>query len=256
MDMKLSQTRWVFGGFGRYKMSELIGLRAGLNYGRIQGDDKLSENPGRNGRNLNFRNDILELTARAEIYLLNVPDFGGTGRYAVNFKAFVFGGAGVYFSNPKGSIDNQTWEKLVPLNTEGIEYSKVGLVVPVGLGFFFTFKKRHRVGFDMAYNITFDDYLDDISGNYVTTAEFNQMSPLSQTYSNRRPELGNEDPSVPHENNYVNGSKRGDPTHNDTYLFANISYSYVPRGRSNFYRQKYPWFLGRKVTTRKSRTKF
>jgi hypothetical protein len=51
-------------------------------------------------------------------------------------------------------------------------------------------------------------------------------------------------------------NKRGDPTHNDSYLTLTLTYSYVLKGQSNFYRQRYSWIRGKKRVGRKSRAKF
>lgn len=255
LDMKLSQTRWAMGAFARYRFSPLVSVSGSFMYGRIQGDDKLSTNRGRYGRNQNFRNDLMELALQAEVTFYNSNDVGGTGRYRLDFYSYAFLGVAGYYSNPKGSLDGNTWVPLQPLMTEGVEYSKFGLAIPTGLGCYFTSDKKHRFGFEAGWRLTFDDYLDDVSGFYVSDDVYNQMSPEAQAFANRRPELGN-DPSAPDAIHYGNENKRGDPTHNDTYMFMTFSYSYVIRGRSNFYRQKYPWFLGRKSKVRKSRTKF
>ena len=55
---------------------------------------------------------------------------------------------------------------------------------------------------------------------------------------------------------YSMGTKRGDPTHNDSYLTMTLTYSYVLRGQSNFYRQRHSWVRGKKRIGRKSRAKF
>ena len=81
MDMKLSQTRWVAGGYARYKFMPSLAGNFSINYGRIQGDDALSSNDARNTRNLRFKNNILEISARAEYYLFEANDVGGKGRY-------------------------------------------------------------------------------------------------------------------------------------------------------------------------------
>jgi hypothetical protein len=64
------------------------------------------------------------------------------------------------------------------------------------------------------------------------------------------------DPTLPDPRNYDEGSIRGDPTHNDSYLTMTFTYSYVLRGQSNFYRQRYNWIRGTKRVGRKSRAKF
>ena len=74
--------------------------------------------------------------------------------------------------------------------------------------------------------------------------------------ANRRGELGNIS-TVPSMDNYTAGNKRGDPSHNDSYLTTSINYSYIIRGRSSFYRSKYgSIFKHKKYKKRKIRAKF
>src|SRR5688572_12285905 len=61
-DVKLAKTRWNVGGFARWKWRPRISLKASFDYMRIEGDDKLSSNPGRHFRNWNFRNDMYALS--------------------------------------------------------------------------------------------------------------------------------------------------------------------------------------------------
>lgn len=242
-DMRLNQTRFATGAFVRYTFNPMLAVNVGFMYGRIQGDDKLALNPGRVGRNQNFRNDLFELYARTELYFYRNYDVGGVYRYRWDFGAYGFTGFAFYRSNPKGKLEgSDEWISLAALNTEGVDYSQIGLSVPTGVGCYFTLDNKHRFGFEMGWRLTFDDYLDDVSGYYVSDEEFDAMDPLAQAFSNRRPELGN-DPYLPDMDNYGNGNKRGDPTHNDTYLFGTITYS-MTLGHNKFSKKKYPWFLG------------
>lgn len=256
-DMKLNQTRLAAGAFARYEFNPLIGVNFGFMYGRIQGDDKLSTNPGRVGRNQNFRNDLLEFYARTEFYFWRNYDVGGTWRYNWDFAAYGFTGFAFYYSNPKGKLEgSDEWVPLQPLQTEGVNYNKFGLSTPTGLGCYFTFDKTHRFGFEMGWRMTFDDYLDDVSGNYVSDEVYSTMDPTAQAFANRRPELGN-DPSVPDAAHYGDENKRGDNTHNDTYMFGTISYS-ILLGHNKFRTPKYGWWIfgNSPGHTRKSRIIF
>lgn len=252
MDMKLNQTRWAMGGFARYRFNSFLAVHGGLTYGRIQGSDALSTNRGRRGRNLSFRNDMVELTARADVYLYNVNDVGGTGSFRLDFKSYAFAGIGVAMHSPK-TLYNGSWVSLRPLMTEGVKYGKVIPVVPIGLGFYFTQKKKYRFGCEMGWRMTFTDYLDDVSNVYIDPSELGSQEAID--LANRRPELG-DDPSVPREANYEPGSKRGDPTHNDTYFYMMFTYSYVLKGRNTFYTQNYNWLFGKKGKHRVVRVKF
>lgn len=268
-DMKLSQTRWAVGGFARRKMSRLISVNAGLLYLRIQGADELSTYRPRVGRNLNFRNDMLELYLRPEFTIFQDNDLGGRGRYRTDFRLFAYAGVAAFYHNPKGQIDREgDFYALRPLKTELVDYSSVGFAVPVGMGFHFTFKRRHRFGWDLGWRTTFTDYLDDVSTVYKDPALLEGgVGGLAHQLQDQSAFAYALDPTLPDPANYgyyyggPGDSKekenvRGDPTHNDSYLTMTLTYSYVLRGQSNFYRQRYNWLRGTKRVGRKSRAKF
>ena len=254
-DMKLNQTRWAIGPFARYKVNRTISVNAGLLYMRIQGADHFSSNPERVGRNLNFRNDMFELYIRPEFTIFQDNDLGGRGRYRTDFRLFGYVGVGLFYQNPKGQINREgDFYELRPLNTELADYSSLGVSIPAGLGFHFTMKRRHRIGWDMGWRTTFTDYLDDASTVYADPALL--PSQLAVDLANQSSYAYALDPSLPDPRNYDAGGIRGDPTHNDSYLTMTFTYSYVLRGQSNFYRQRYNWIRGNKRVGRKSRAKF
>ena len=130
----------------------------------------------------------------------------------------------------------------------------MGINIPLGVGFYFTIRKKHRIGYELNYRISFTDYLDDISSNY---ADPTNMSAEAAALSNRTGELSNIDPSFAKNFGYnfekKIGNKRGDATHKDAYMTMSVNYSYVIRGKSSFYRGKYGSNFFRKM--RRSRTK-
>lgn len=257
-DMKMSKTRWNVGGFVRYKWKPKISLRLALDYLRIEGNDKLSSNPARNARNLNFRNDVFDLGFTVHGFFWTDNDLGNTYRGKNGFRAYVFGGIGGFFHNPK-ALYNDEWVKLRPLKTEGVRYSPVGINIPIGIGCYFTFEKKHRVGFELNWRTTFTDYLDDVSNGW---GDPKNMTPEGVALSNRTGELTNIDPAFAKNYGYdpINNplNKRGDKTHKDAYITANLSYSYVIRGKSSFYRGRYGNFFSKKRRgkVRKVRYKF
>lgn len=242
-DMKLNQTRWSMGGFARYKINDFFAIQGSLNYLRIQCDDKLSTNRGRRGRNLNFRNDILDFALRGEVYIYNIPDVGGTGRYRLDFKSYAFVGVGAFLHGPKTIYDG-SWVKLRDLKTEGqaTPYSKIGICIPTGLGFYFTKKRKYRVGWEMSWRLTFTDYIDDISTVYADPSILESQAAID--LANRHDEVSG-NPDVPADGHYAPGEKRGDSSDNDTYFYMGVSYSYVFRGKNSFYSQNYNWIGGR-----------
>lgn len=253
-DMKLNQSRWVLGGFARYRLNNLFAVNAGLTYARIQGDDAKSTNPGRRGRNLHFRNDLLELYARGELFFLEDNDVGNRGRYQVDFQAYGFAGLAGVMHGPKAQL-NGKWVALRPLQTEGVKYGLFTFGMPVGFGFFFTQKRKHRFGFEMQWTPTFTDYLDDVSTVFADPAKLG--SPEAIELSSGRDKLPLLAEGIPPIENYLPGEKRGDNTHNDNYLFAAFTYSYLVRGYSTFYTQHYGWLGGRKRAKKRNvRAKF
>ncbi len=257
-DMKLAKTRWNTGAFARYKWFPKVSVKAAFEYLRIEGDDKLSTNPGRNARNFNFRNDMMDLSLTGEYFFFENNDLGNTYRYQNGFRAYVFAGIGGFYSNPKANYNGE-WVALRPLQTENVKYSALGFSIPYGLGFYFTLSKKHRIGFEVNARKTFTDYLDDISTQF---ADPSTQDPLAAALASRTNELTDVDPALA--KNYIYnvvdnpGNKRGDPSHKDQYMTMQVSYSYVLRGKSSFYRGHYKnFFSGKKRgKVRKIRAKF
>jgi hypothetical protein len=239
-DLKLAKTRWNFGGFVRYKWRP-----------------KLSSNPGRRFRNFNFRNDVYDVGFTGEYFFYENNDLGNTYRYRNGFRAYVFAGVGGFFSNPKTLYQGE-WVALQPLATEGVQYRKFVMNIPMGVGFYFTLNKKNRIGFEINYRKTFTDYLDDISGNYPDKPS----DSYSQGLILRTTELNSTDPQLvasnpgAYESHQFGGYKRGDSKHKDAYLTMGLSYSYVIRGKSSFYRVRNTGFFSKKRKMRKIRAKF
>lgn len=261
-DMKLGMTSGLGGAFVRYKLNSLFSFQLDFNYARIQGADSLSRYGPRVGRNLSFRNDIKELALKTQVYFYNVYDVGRTGRYILAFRSYAFIGGAAFHHSPKAYYKGK-WHKLRPLKTEGQSepYPKFSFSIPKGLGFYFTYKKQYRIGWELGWRTTFTDYLDDASTTYPDEDKLD--SELARKLSDRSGGAYNDpktnvDGELPPQENYTTaGSPRGDPSHNDSYIFTSLNFSYVFRGRSNFYQSRYGWLnRQRRLLQRKTRTKF
>ncbi len=258
-DMKLNYTRWTLGGFYRYRFSPKFAVKGALNYIRLSGDDSKTENPARRARNLNFKNDMFELDAHLELYIYRVNDVGRTGRYSTDFNLYLFSGFGAFYSNPKGQNVAGEWVSLQPLETEGVSYGKINFSIPAGLGFYYTINRKYRLGLEMGWRTTFTDYIDDASSRYVNDYDglSNKTSVELIDEINADNGLVEGDEGFLKQEYFDTGSKRGDPEHNDSYLTATVNFSWAIRGRSNFYKSRHNWVLGRKKRRRrKSRAKF
>lgn len=227
-DMKLQQTKPAFGAFWRHRFNESYGITSTLTFAKIGGTDAITENPARKERNLSFFNTITELSVRGEYYFYTIHDVGNHGRYWVNFRPYAFAGIGVFHHAPKTIYNGSTYD-LRPLKTEGQvkPYSLISASIPVGIGFYFTYKNRYRFSFEMAYRKTFTDYLDDISTDFASTNELD--SELATELANRNDEIDPENAEI-NPNNYSPGNKRGNPNDKDSFLTTHLGVSYVLRG--------------------------
>lgn len=239
-DMKLQKTNIALGGFARYKISKLFSAQGNFSWLRIAGDDKLSSNPARNTRNLNFRNDLFEATAQLQFFFYEVHDLGHTYRNKDEFRAFIGLGAGAVYHNPKTEYNGEM-VALRPLTTEGEKYTKVTAVIPASTGFYFTFNNHYRIGWNLTWRTTFTDYLDDVSTTYASPGEL--PNSLAVALANRTDELPSINPAFAE--NFTPGNKRGDSKHNDSYLSSSIDMSYAIKGRSAWEKAHYGWLQKR-----------
>lgn len=260
MDMKFNATRWNIGGFYRYRISPKFGIKGTLNYIRLAGDDANTTYPYRRGRNLNFKNDMFELAAIGELYIYKVNDVGGTGRYTSDFNLYLFGGAGLFYSNPKGQAANGDWIALQPLQTEGVAYSKFNFTIPAGVGFYYTINRKYRLGMEISWRTTFMDYIDDVSSLYIAHTDPTAAAMANKTNQAVIDQIAIDNPDadkLPKVTTYQPGRKRGDDSHDDSYLTATVNFSWAIRSRSKYYRSRHGWVLGKKgPKRRKSRAKF
>ena len=265
-DMHMNQTNVAIGAYGRYKFSKRIAVAVNFDYLQINDSDSETTNPARRARNMNFRNRIFEAGVRGELTIFYDNDVGGRGYYNPDFKLYAFGGLSVFSHNPQGQIFKEgelqyggEWFNLQPWQTEGVEYNLWGVAIPAGLGMYFTYDKTWRFGWELSWRTTFTDYLDDVSTTYADLEEGTRAYEFaSQTYQDLIIEI--DDPSASgsvYDHQYVDGfaTKRGDPTHNDSYLTSQFTIGRVIRGRSDFYKKKYSWLKNR-TGSRRSRAKF
>jgi hypothetical protein len=225
-DLELSQTRLALCAGLRYRLSQFIALHPHLTYGRVAGDDKLTTEFYRNYRNLNFRSDIFEFNTTIEFAVVK-EQYGR--RYHL----------GVFYFNPQGQYHGQ-WYDLQPLGTEGqgaIEtrkkYARLQFCVPIGLGFKYAVDRHFGIGLEFGLRYTFTDYIDDVSKTYVEPsllASNGGSIAVALADKSLIEQFGNKYKSITEA-----GAQRGDPRHNDSYMFAIFSVNYkLKTGRVNY----------------------
>ncbi len=276
LDMKMQETRWAVGAYARYRIRDPWSVEAQLNWVRVSGADSLTTKyDPRRGRNLNFRNDIIQLNAMGEWTFFENPDLGNTYRYENAFAAYLCAGISIMYQDPyaynpyryswnaQGQMSaggGSLWVNLHPLETEGVHYHIIQPGIPFGAGFNFTIKKTYRIGWSITWTKTFTDYLDDISSKYPATNTWQQLglSPQMQAeaayFSNRSTAASASGVGL---DNYAPGAQRGIPSNKDSFITTTVDVGYVVRGRSNFYHRHYAGLFSKnRYKVRRRRAKF
>ena len=264
----VSFTRPGFGVFGGYKLNHTLGIRAGLNWVRVRGDDFSADpsteaNLPRYARNLSFRNDIKEFQLGLEIYLL--PNYGGPNQ-RLPFNAYIFLGGAVFHHEPMGLVPdfdyqaegvNATtvpaqageWVKLRPLETEGESYSSFEFSIPASVGVTMRLPGTPlNASLEFGIRYLFTDYIDDVSGTYRALEDF--TDPLGRILSDKSavPVSSNGDQrdlsllNIQQGTNGffsetgvgvgagLDGSVRGNPDNNDLIMMTQLKLTYIMGG--------------------------
>jgi hypothetical protein len=232
-DLEMRLTRPSAGIDLRYLTSYRTSVKVNLIWGRVLGDDKLTTEPFRRNRNLNFRSDIVEFSAQFEFNFFREKQGHRykikkvKGMKQVDNRIYLFAGVGGFYFNPKGKYANGAYYNLRPLRTEGQGivpgskmYSNFNVCIPIGIGGKYALDRQWSMGFEIGMRKTFTDYIDDVSSVYRTQAVDTTLNnPLATYFAN--PTVGELSPIVT-----ADGQQRGDATDNDAYMFISISINY------------------------------
>jgi hypothetical protein len=219
---------YAVGAFGRYNIGSYVSIKAAITHGRLQASDAKSGNAE---RNLSFRSPITEFALTGEWNILGYAPDGLVKR----ISPYLFAGVAVYNYNPQAEV-NGTYYALQPLGTEGqfinspdyaLPYRLTQTSLPFGLGLKFAVSSTVNLGLELGARYTFNDYLDDVSGNYVAADDIillqssTSQGGLAFDLSHRTPEI-NPDASY----SEVAGTPRGNGAGKDMYFFGGVSVSY------------------------------
>ena len=186
-----------------------ISSRAQLTWFQFSGDDAKADDDRKN-RNLSFTSSNIELSVIGVVHLSPM----GTRFYQRSpLDIYGFLGIGLLRFNPKTVTQDGEKVALAPLQTEGVKYSRLQPVVPVGLGVRVKVDPFFNILVEGGYRITFTDYLDDVSVKRYPDQSL-LKSELSKELSYRADEIG----SV--------ATVRGNPDKKDGYFIANVTLQY------------------------------
>lgn len=230
-DVQPQETRMTVGVHAIYNMDRVWAVRGGLQFVGIAGDDAHTNAGPRRARNLHFRNNLIEASARAEGYWRpNQSVLSGTGVPTM----YGFVGLAGFYSNPQAREINAgpsvvgVWHNLRPERTEGVAYSPFGIAIPWGLGAQWQVSGGWQIGTELCYRFTFTDYLDDISNSYAEGTYSSRATEESVASAGEGAGLLSD-----HTYNPLAPNRRGNPENNDSYFSIQLTFSKAtPRGRN------------------------
>lgn len=186
----LRMTRWNLHAFAEKKMNYNMSIRLGLQFARLSGSDYRSGDPqgeaeelARWGRNLHFRNDVIEFSAVGVFDL-----YSSTGNVMNRHPFIPYGilGVALFYHNPKavapaGTPDAGNWVALHDLETESDKsYSLIQPAIPAGVGIKYRAAHKLDLAFEIGYRFTFFDYLDDVGGQYHSVERMRELAQGSE----------------------------------------------------------------------------
>jgi hypothetical protein len=177
--------------------------RSDFRYLQLSGNDANSSNEFELQRNLNFTSNAFQFATHLEFNFFSFEPYNNIQsrvQGADIFTPYVSIGISLLHHNPKSTLAGNEYE-LRPLMTEGVEYSKIVIGVPLGFGFKFRLADRLIMGLCGELTPVFSDYLDDVSYRYPEDPA--SMSKTSRDLSNRTTEAQGL-------NNVSWGAQRGD----------------------------------------------
>jgi len=230
--LRFGATRWNFGGTFTHRFTPRISARAGLTYGQITGDDSKaadqndSEGKYRYNRNMNFRNNIAELSV---VGIFDLIPNRNTYIKRPDLVPYLLAGVAGYTGNPRGENRSGNFVDLQPLKTEGVAYNRGGIAIPFGAGARYKINRDFDIGFEIIFRKTFSDYLDDVSTNYVS--DRNQLASGDAQYFGWDITGGGGENDLGQPGTWSQGDQgryqRGKSNEDDWYVTAGFTLNYI-----------------------------
>jgi opacity protein-like surface antigen len=162
-DIQLKYTRPSIAFGARYRLSGNMAVKMNLIYAFTVGNDIGSRNEN---RNYAFTATIFEPSFQFEYYIIPESvrassalfNHRGMISYITSFNVYAFAGAGAAIFNPKPK------EKFVTVFQDN--FSKFGLVFPIGVGLKYPINSNWSLGFELGRRFTTTDYIDGYKSEY------------------------------------------------------------------------------------------
>lgn len=185
-DISITSTRPSIYLGARYKVYEVLAVKLNFIYGFFSGSDENSSNIE---RNLKFSGSIFEPSVQVEYAFIKEKEsqsylmMKGSGirdfRSSISAYAFLGLGGGFFRTTAKENLEDYEFD-----------YSKVALVVPMGLGLKYGLTTKWSVGFDLGVRLTTTDYLDGYTSSYSKSNDLYYFGVINFVYKMKTTRAG------------------------------------------------------------------
>jgi hypothetical protein len=217
----IANTDAAFGAFLRYTPHPNVAFRLNFVKGNLIANDRQSDHSNIKERNFNFKSDLYEFSFLTEWNIL--PIYPWNNQQV--FSPYIGLGVAVFMFNPMTKYQGE-WLALQPLGTEGQglngyeqPYALRQLALPLTAGIKYVIGQRFCIGLEFGYRFTFTDYIDDVSGVYLSPTILQTNGTLAVALANRTEEYT----GLPADDKI--GSRRGNSNTNDAYIIWGLSLS-------------------------------
>jgi hypothetical protein len=188
-------------------------------------------------RNLHFKSPLQEAILLAEFYptVFRENDWDDVrGR----IRPYVVAGIGAFKFNPQAQYTDtngdKEWVELKPLRTEGQgmpnhtdrkEYALTQINIPYGFGIKYFVNDRLHLSFEIISRMTFTDYIDDVSTNYIPEQSFQDYfgaGTFEARLAHQMANLSNLSIQSNTRSGFMGWEQRGDPKENDSYYCSSL----------------------------------
>jgi len=252
-DWEVSMTRFAAQAYYSYYLNQSTTIKSNMVFAMVAGDDKLTREPFRSNRNLNFKSNIFEFNTSIQWLFLKERMGNKYGLRNIKHRKigvrsnaigmYLTAGIGFFYFNPKGNYQGR-WLELHALHTEGQgleggpkQYKRFNVAIPVGIGFRKSLNRQSGIYMEFTQHYTFTDYIDDVSGSYYDNVTLSQnFGPVAAYMAD--PNLGNFVNNNGESYVTANGEQRGDNTDKDNFMMLTIGYYYKVRTSAYGYKNK------------------
>jgi hypothetical protein len=213
-----------YGGDVSLLLVDRLDLSLRYLHGSVKGDDALSDERDNLARNQSFFSKIDELNLMMRLRLFSV-------RSERRLNPYGMAGIGYFSFNPQATLNGKTYD-LQKYGTEGQYITGGGYAKPyklysaslaMGLGMFITLNPQWAIRLEAAPQLTFTDYLDDVSTIYADSLELastpnGAIAVLLASKRKRYP---------------YKGRSRGNPDNDDVMVTVGLSVVFTPLSKNN-----------------------